>query len=97
MANTIETITAGRVISLRMEANGFMNVPPIYPATLLQDEFTLVANFFLFDHAPTCTHLPIELVRNYSILMRQVPFFIALVVTVLPQVQHELIISTRVL
>lgn len=49
----MEAITAGRVISLNMEANGFMNVPPIYPATLLQDEFTLLADFFLFDHAPT--------------------------------------------
>jgi hypothetical protein len=53
MANTMETITAGRVISLKMEANGFMNVPPIYPATLLHAQSTLMAKFFLFDHAPT--------------------------------------------
>jgi hypothetical protein len=36
-----------------MEANDFMTVPPIYPATSLQGEYSLMANFFLFDHAPT--------------------------------------------
>jgi hypothetical protein len=53
MANTMEKITAGRVISLNMEANGFMNVPPVYPAKLLHNESTLLANSFLFAHAPT--------------------------------------------
>jgi hypothetical protein len=95
MANTMEAITAGRVISLNMEANGFMNVPPIYPATLLQDEFTLLADFFLFDHAPTYR----ASAKSFSIDETGSFFFLrlSLVVTVLPQVQHELIISTRVL
>jgi hypothetical protein len=67
-----------------MEANGFMNVPPVYPATLLQGESTLMANFFLFDHAPTYR----ASAKSFNIDETGF-FFLALVVTVLPQVQHD--------
>jgi hypothetical protein len=75
-----------------MEANDFMTVPPIYPATSLQGEYSLMANFFLFDHAPTYR----ASAKSFSI-DETVPFFLALVVAVLPQVHHELIIPTPVL